>query len=246
VADHRTASSAHQRRLVVVLCLTAVYMAAEVVGGLVSGSLALIADAGHMLTDVLGLAMALLAIRFAQRPATPARTYGFYRLEILAALANSLVLFGVAAYILYEAWQRLMAPPEVNTTAMLLIALGGLVVNVIGLRLLHVGSHESLNMHGAYLEVLADLLGSIAVIVAAVLIALTGWWQVDPLISALIALFILPRTWMLLRSVIDVLLESTPTLQVESADHADGGACCAADPRCLVVGELPRRIAAGG
>jgi cobalt-zinc-cadmium efflux system protein len=183
---------------------------AEVIGGLLTGSLALLADAGHMLADVLGLAMALFAVWFSRRPATPARTFGFYRAEILAAVANALLLFGVAGYILFEAWQRLWAPSEIQSIPMLVVALGGLVVNLIGLRLLHDSASESLNARGAYLEVMADLIGSIGVVAAAAIIYLTGWWLADPLISVLIALLIVPRTWSLLRGGLDVLLESAP------------------------------------
>jgi cobalt-zinc-cadmium efflux system protein len=212
-ADHRSIGPASKRSgkpLAIVLGLTSLYLVAEVVGGLLTGSLALLADAGHMLADVLGLAMALFAIWFSQRPATPARTYGFYRAEILAAVANSLLLFGLAGYILLEAWQRFWAPAEIQSLPMLLVALGGLVVNLISLRLLHASAGESLNLRGAYLEVMADLLGSIGVVVAAAIIYLTGWWPADPLISVLIALLILPRTWSLLRGALDVLLESAP------------------------------------
>jgi cobalt-zinc-cadmium efflux system protein len=195
-----------------VLAITATYMVAQALGGWLTGSLALVADAGHMLTDVLGLVMALAAIRVAQRPATGRRTYGFYRTEILAAVANGLVLFGVAGVILVEAWHRLTqtVPPELHTGPMLAVAVGGLVVNLVGVRLLHSGAQESLNLRGAFLEALSDLLGSLGVVVAAIIIALTGWWQADPVVSILIGLFILPRTWNLLRSSLDVLLESTP------------------------------------
>ncbi len=205
-----SAAAQHQRRLVVVLVLTSTYLVAEVVGGLLTNSLALLADAGHMLTDVLGLAMALAAIRFGQRPATPAKTYGFYRTEILAALANSVVLVGVAGYILVEAWRRFQAPPDIASLPMLLVATGGLVVNLIGAKLLHAGAGESLNVQGAFLELSSDLLGSIGVILAALIISLTGWWQADPIISVVIGLFILPRTWRLLKGALDVLLEAAP------------------------------------
>jgi cobalt-zinc-cadmium efflux system protein len=178
-----------QRRLLFVLGLTAIYLIAEVTAGLLTNSLALLADAGHMLTDVLGLGMALFAIRFAQRPATPAKTYGFYRAEILAALANSVLLFGVAGYIVYEASRRLQQPPEIDSLPMLVVALGGLVVNLIGAKLLHTGSRLSLNVQGAFLEVVSDLLGSLGVIVAAAIIYFTGWWLADPIISIVIGLF---------------------------------------------------------
>lgn len=200
----------HRRSLVIVLGMTSAYVIAEVVGGLIAGSLALLADAGHTFTDVLGMALALAAIWFAQRPATPNRTYGFYRAEVLAALVNSIAPFGIAAYIFYEAMQRFRDPPHVESGLMLGVAAVGLVINLIGVRLLHGASGESLNMRGAFLEVLADLIGAVGVILAAVVLLLTGWRYADPLVSIGIALFILPRAWSLLKSVLDVLLEATP------------------------------------
>lgn len=199
-----------QRRLEAVLALTAVYMVAEAAAGLWTGSLALLADASHMLADVAGLVMAVLAVRFAQRPATPERTYGFHRTEILAALANGLLLLGIAGGIVVEAWRRAHEPGDIATLPMLLVALGGLAVNLVALRLLHRGARESLNVRAAALEVLSDLLGSVGVILAALVIALTGWQLADALVSVGIALFILPRAWRLLKTTLDVLLESTP------------------------------------
>ncbi|HWN09064.1 MAG TPA: cation diffusion facilitator family transporter [Pyrinomonadaceae bacterium] len=198
-------------RLAIVLGLTSAYMIAEIVGGLLTHSLALLADAGHMLTDVAGIGLALLAIQFAERPATPERTYGFYRVEILAALINAVVLIGISGYILYEAYQRFRSPQEVQSAAMLGVATVGLVVNLIGIRLLRSASEESLNMKGAYFEVLSDMLTSVGVIVAAVIMLTTGWYYADPIISAGIGLFILPRTWMLLKDAVGVLLEGTPS-----------------------------------
>jgi cobalt-zinc-cadmium efflux system protein len=198
------------RRLLVVLSATLVYLVAEVVGGLLTGSLALLADSGHLLTDVLGLAMAIAAIRFARRPATPARTYGFYRAEILAALVNSLVLLGIAGSILVAAWERFRAPQPVEAVPMLVVAAGGLVVTLLGVWLLHRDAQTSLNVRGAFLEVLGDLLGALGTMLAAVVILATGWTAADPLISAGIGLLIVPRAWSLLHSVIDVLLESAP------------------------------------
>ncbi len=185
-------------------------MVAEVVAGLLTHSLALLADAGHMLTDAGSIALALLAIWFADRPANPKKTYGYYRLEILAAFANAIVLIFISFYILYEALQRFWAPPEVNSEPMLAVASAGLVVNIISMRLLHHGAKESLNVKGAYLEVLSDFLGSIGVIAAAVIMLTTGWYLADPIISAGIGLFILPRTWTLLKEVVHILLEGTP------------------------------------
>lgn len=206
-----SAAGKNKRRLVIVLGLTTAYLIAEVVGGLLTHSLALLADAGHMLTDVAGLGLALLAIRFAERPATPERTYGFYRVEILVALTNAVVLIGISAYILYEAYQRFRNPPEVQSGAMLAVAAVGLVVNIVGIYLLRAASEESLNMKGAYFEVMSDMLTSLGVIVAALVMLTTGWYYADPLISAGIGLFILPRTWLLLRAAVGVLLEGTPT-----------------------------------
>lgn len=199
-----------QRRLAVVFALTATYLVAEVVGGLVTGSLALLADAGHMFTDVAGLGLALFAIRFAARPASPARTYGYHRAEILAALANAVVLVFISLYIVYEAYQRFRNPPAVESGAMLVVAAIGLVINIAGIMILRRGASQSLNLRGAYFEVLSDALTSIGVIVAAVVMITTGWYYADPLISAGIGLFILPRTWTLLRESIGVLLEGTP------------------------------------
>ena len=206
-----TAAGKNKKRLGVVLGLTTTYLVAEVVGGLLTGSLALLADAGHMLTDVAGLALALIAIRFAESPATPERTYGYYRVEILAALTNAIILIGISFYILYEAYERFRNPPEVQSGAMLAVAAVGLAVNFVGIYLLRSASEESLNMKGAYFEVLSDMLASIGVIVAAIIMLTTGWYYADPLISAGIGLFILPRTWMLLREVVGVLLEGTPS-----------------------------------
>lgn len=208
--DGGTAAGRNKRKLQIVFVLTSVYFWAEVVGGFVTGSLALLADAGHMLTDVAGLALALLAIRFAERPPTPERTYGYYRAEILAALANAVVLIAISLYILYEAYQRFRDPPEVASQGMLLVAGIGLVVNVIGILLLRGGAAESLNLRGAFFEVLSDLLTSVGVMIAGVIMLTTGWYYADPLISAAIGLLILPRTWALLRESVGVLLEGTP------------------------------------
>lgn len=205
-----TAAAKHATRLAWALGLTATYMVAEVVGGLITGSLALLADAAHMLTDVGGLALALLAIRFAAKEATPQRTYGYLRMEVLSALANAVVLLLLTIYILYEAYQRFEAPPEIRSGPMLIVAGIGLVVNLISMRLLAGGSTESLNVKGAYFEVLSDMLGSIGVIVASVLIMWKGWVLADPIIGAGIGLFIVPRTWSLLKQVTHILMEGTP------------------------------------
>ena len=205
-----SAAARHQNRLTWALGLTLTYMAAEVVGGLITGSLALLADAAHMLTDAGGLAFALLAIRFAARPATPQKTYGYLRAEILSALANAVLLLLVTVYILYEAYGRFFSPPEVLSGAMLAIAIVGLAVNLASMKLLASGSSESLNVKGAYFEVLSDMLGSLGVIIAALIIMFTGWEIADPIIGAGIGLFIVPRTWNLLKQVTNILLEGTP------------------------------------
>ena len=205
-----SAGAAHRGRLLVVLGITSTVLVAELVGALLTGSLALLADAGHMFTDVAGLLLAVLAITFAALPATPQRTFGYFRLEILAAVINAVLLFGVAVWILVEAVRRWADPPDVEGGLMLVFATIGLVANIAGLLILRRGAEHSLNVKGAYLEVLGDLLGSVAVIVAAIVIATSGWLRADPLASILVALLILPRTWTLLREAIDVLLEATP------------------------------------
>lgn len=207
---HGTAAGANRGRLVAVFALTLVVFLIELVGGLVSNSLALLADAGHMLTDVAGIGLALLAIWFAGRPARGDRTFGYLRLEILAAVVNAVLLFGVSAFILVEAWRRLSDPLEIATGLMLAVALLGLATNAVSLFLLRKAQGESLNMRGAYLEVMGDFAGSGAVIVAAIVIALTNWTPADAVASAVIGLLILPRTWSLLREAVDVLLEAAP------------------------------------
>jgi cobalt-zinc-cadmium efflux system protein len=184
-------------------------MAVEVIGGLWTGSLALLADAAHMLTDAAGLALALIAIRFAERPATPQNTYGYVRMEVLSALSNAVVLLLLTSYILYEAYQRFLDPPEILGAPMLGVALVGLAVNLISMKLLSAGSSESLNVKGAYFEVLSDMLASLGVIIAAAIVMLTGWPLADPIIGAGIGLFIIPRTWILLKQAVHILMEGT-------------------------------------
>ena len=208
--SHGTAAAKHSNRLAIALALTATYMVAEIIGGLITGSLALLADAAHMATDVVGLGLALLAIRFAARPATPQRTYGFLRMEVLSALTNAVILLLLTIYIIYEAYQRFLAPPEVLSGPMLIVALIGLAVNLVSMWLLMDGSKESLNVKGAYFEVLGDMLGSVGVIAASLIIMFTGWQLADPLIGAGIGLFIVPRTWILLKQAVNILMESTP------------------------------------
>ncbi len=206
-----SAAALNRGRLSKALFLMGIFLIAEAVGGWATGSLALLADAGHMLTDVSGLGLALLAIRFAERPATPARTYGLYRAEILAALTNAVVLLGISLLVLVEAYRRFVAPQEVRTEWMFGIAVVGLAVNAVSLAILRGSASESLNVKGAYFEVLSDFVTSIGVIVGAVVMWQTRWFYADPLISAGIGLFIVPRTWILMREAIGVLLEGTPT-----------------------------------
>ncbi|MBX9843454.1 MAG: cation diffusion facilitator family transporter [Xanthobacteraceae bacterium] len=205
-----TAAGRHKRRLYIALTLTTTFMVVEVIGGLWTGSLALLADAAHMLTDAGGLALALIAIRFAERPRTPQNTFGYVRMEVLSALTNAVVLLLLTVYILYEAYQRFLSPPEIIGGPMLVVAVAGLIVNLISMKMLSAGSAESLNVKGAYFEVLADMLGSLGVIVAAIVVVLTGWQLVDPIIGAGIGLFIVPRTWILLKQAIHILMEGTP------------------------------------
>jgi cobalt-zinc-cadmium efflux system protein len=207
---HGSPAAEDRSRLIVVFAITLGVFVVEVVGGLVTNSLALLADAGHMFTDVTGIGLTLAAIWFARRPASEARTFGFLRLEILAAVINAVLLFGVAAYVLFEAWQRLSEPADIESGLMLAIAVVGLTANAVSLGLLRRAQARSLTMRGAYLEVFGDLLGSIAVIVAAVVITTTGWVAADPIASVVIGIMIIPRTWRLLREAVDVLLEATP------------------------------------
>jgi cobalt-zinc-cadmium efflux system protein len=205
-----TAAGKHRRRLVAVLGINAGILVLQVIGGLVSGSLALLADAGHMLTDSTGLLIALVAVSLAARPATSSRTFGLQRVEILAALTNGLLLVGVAVWVLIRAVDRWSQPEQVDSGLMLAVALVGAAANTVGLLILRGGKDESLNLRGAYLEVLGDLMGSAAVVVAAVVIMLTGWTRADSIASLAIVVLILPRAWSLLRDVVDVLLEATP------------------------------------
>jgi cobalt-zinc-cadmium efflux system protein len=210
-ADHGRAGARHFRPLLIAFCLVVAFMVVEIIAGILTGSLALLSDAGHMATDALGLGMALAAISAANKTGVGGpHTYGLYRLEILAALANAALLFAVAVYVLVEAMRRLGEPPEILSGPMLAVAVAGLVVNVISWRLLHAGAAESINVQGAYLEVLADLIGSIGVIVAALLIRFGGWTQADPIIAAAIGLFIVPRAWTLGKRSLRILLQSAP------------------------------------
>jgi cobalt-zinc-cadmium efflux system protein len=199
-----------ERPLWIALILTTTFLIAEVVGGVLTNSLALISDAAHMFTDSAALAVSLVAIRIGRRAADSLRTFGYYRFEILAAAFNAALLFLVAMYILYEAYQRLNNPPEIQTGAMLVVATLGLFINLISMRLLTSDKDKSLNVKGAYLEVWSDMLGSVGVIVGAIIIRFTGWPWVDSAIAVLIGLWVLPRTWTLLKESMNVLLEGVP------------------------------------
>lgn len=210
--EHReTAAGRSRGALVGALAITGGFLVVEAIGAFWTGSLALAADAGHMLTDVGGLALALFAVWVAARPPTPEKTYGYYRVEILAATVNALLLLAVAVIILVEAYHRLREPRDVLGAPMLAIAIAGLAANLAAAWLLHRDAGASLNVRAAYLEVLGDALSSLGVIVAALVVIGTGVTLVDPLVSALIALFIVPRTWRLLRQAVNVLLEGTPS-----------------------------------
>jgi cobalt-zinc-cadmium efflux system protein len=218
------AGARHRRPLLISLGLIVAFLVVQVITGLVTGSLALLSDAGHMATDALGLGMALAAIQAASAARRhPQRTFGLYRLEILAALANAVLLFGVAGYVLFEAVNRLRDAPAVASTPVLIVGVIGLVVNLTAFMLLRAGSKESLNVQGAYVEVLSDTLGSVGVIVAAIVWGITGWGWVDPAIGAAIGVFILPRAWRLGGEALRVLVQAAPVgldisaLQVELA-----------------------------
>jgi len=200
----------NRRALALVLALTAGFTVVEIVGGLLTGSLALLADAGHMLSDNLSLGLALVAAWLAQRPATPNRSFGYRRAEILAALANGVTLVAVSIWIFIEAYSRFREPPEVLGAPMLLVAALGLLVNAVGATILYRSGGESLNVEGAMRHVFADALGSVGAIVAAAIIMLTGWRYADPLVSVAIGLLILGSSWKLLRDSANILLESTP------------------------------------
>lgn len=201
---------AERGRLRIVLAVTALFMLVEAVAGVLADSLALLADAGHMFTDVGALALSLVAMRFAQRPASSEKTYGYVRMEILAALVNGATLLVISGFIIWEAWERFHAPRQVHGPVMLAVATVGLGVNLLGAFLLHAHSRRNLNLRGAYLHVLGDLLGSVGAIVAGLVILLTGWMPADPLISVLIAVLILVSAWRLVKEATDVLMEAAP------------------------------------
>jgi cobalt-zinc-cadmium efflux system protein len=219
--DHRDhLRELSRKRLVVVLAMTSVFMVVEFVGGWLANSLALMADAGHMLNDVAALALTYFALWFSRRPATPAKSYGFLRMEILAALVNGATLIVIAVVIFWHAYERFLQPPAVEGLLMLGVATGGLAVNIIAALLLHSASGHNLNMRGAYLHVLGDLLGSVGAISAALIIIATGWHLADPLISVFVALLILVGAWRLVRESVDILLEAVPKHIDMSALHS--------------------------
>lgn len=205
-----SAGNKHNKSLKIVFTITLIYFIIEVIVGFMSNSLALLSDAAHMLTDVAGQALALFAIWMASKPRNSKKTYGYLRTEIFSALINAIVLIFISGYILYEAWQRFQDPPKVAGFSMLIVASIGLIINLISMKILKSGSEESINIKGAFLEVVADMLSSIAVIIAGIIILSTGWLLIDPIISALIGLFILPRTFGLLKESVDILLEGVP------------------------------------
>lgn len=202
--------SGSRRRLSIVLVLTALYMIAEAVGGWWTGSLALLADAGHMLADVAALGLALMALWFSARPATSSKTFGYYRLEILAALINGVALVLISLFIFYEAYHRWAAPPEVRSTVMIFVATGGLCINLVCAWLLHGDHKDDLNVRGAWLHIMGDALGSVGAMAAGALMSLYGWYTADPLFSVLISLLIVLSSWHLIRESTNVLLEGTP------------------------------------
>ena len=208
--DHGLSEIKHVRPLWWALGLTSTFLVAEVIGGLLTNSLALLSDAAHMMTDVIALAVSLTAVHLSQRPADAKRTYGYARFESIGAVINGGLLFIVAGYILWEAIGRFRQPPEGASTGMIVIAILGLLINLISMRLLKAGSGSSLNVKGAYLEVWSDMLGSVGVLLAAGVIQVTGWTIVDPIVAVLIGLWVLPRTWTLLRQAGHVLMQGVP------------------------------------
>lgn len=207
---HAHTHGASKKILVTVLSITAVFMVVELIGGLISNSLALVADAAHMLTDVGALGLSLFVLWFSRRPARPERSYGYLRLEILAAFVNGVTLVVIAFAIFWQAYKRMLAPENVQGGLMMMVAIAGLAVNVVAARMLHASAHDNLNLRGAYLHVLGDLVGSVGAIIAAVIILFSGWTPADPIISIIVGLLILVSSWKLVRESVDILLESTP------------------------------------
>lgn len=208
--DFATQRASGKKAMVTVFSLTLAFMFLEVIAGLYTHSLALVADAGHMLGDAAALGLALIAVWFSSKPSSPDKSFGYYRSEILAAFVNGLFLIGMSVYILYEAAHRLWAPPVVLAGPMMMVAAAGLVINLIGAKLLAGSSEHSLNAKAAYFEVLSDLLGSVAVLLAGGIMMLTHWYWVDPIISGLIGLMIIPRTWSLIKECSHILMQGSP------------------------------------
>ena len=231
---HHHGGATSTRRLAYVLGLTAGFTVIEVIGGLLTGSLALLADAGHMLSDAASLGLALFAAWLSGRAATPERTFGFKRAEVLAALLNGLALVGISLWILFEAYRRLSDPPEVLGSWMLAVAALGLVVNVVAAAILLRGHDENINVAAAFRHVLADLLGSVGAVAAAIIIIVTGWRYADPAVSVVIALLVLASSWSILREAVRILLEATP----RGVDAATVGAAMAARPGVVEVHDL--------
>jgi cobalt-zinc-cadmium efflux system protein len=232
---HTHGASGDERRVLLALAMTGGFMVVEVVGGLLANSLTLLADAGHMLTDTAALALALLAFRASRRPADPARSYGYHRFQVLSALVNGAALIAIAGWITVKAIDRVMAPEEVLGGLMLVVAGAGLSVNVVVFLLLRGSDRQNLNIRGATLHVLGDLLGSVAAIAAAGVILATGWMPIDPLLSVLVALLILRSAWLLVRQSTHILMEGTPTgLDTEALCDA----LCAAVPEVQGVHHL--------
>ncbi|MED5420570.1 MAG: cation diffusion facilitator family transporter [Pseudomonadota bacterium] len=198
------------KRVQIALVLTGTFMVVEVIGGIISGSLALLADAGHMLTDTMALALAVFAFRVSSRPADGRRSYGYQRVQIIAAFVNGLSLLGIVGWILFEAVMRLIDPPDVIGRTMLIVASAGLLVNIFAFVVLHGGDQDNLNIRGAALHVLGDLLGSVAAIIAALVVIRTGWMPIDPILSVLVAMLILRSAWQLVRRSAHILLEGAP------------------------------------
>lgn len=208
--SHAVVTEGNAKKLTIALSLTVTFLIVEVIAGFITQSLALLSDAAHMFTDAAALAIALAAIKVAKRPADDKRTFGYQRFEILAALFNASMLFMVAIYILYEAYQRFTHPPEIQSMGMLLVAVIGLIINLISMKILVSSAQDSLNVKGAYLEVLSDALGSVGVILGALIIYFTQWYWVDTVVAVLIGFWVLPRTWILLKQSINILLEGVP------------------------------------
>jgi cobalt-zinc-cadmium efflux system protein len=241
--EHAPHSADHRRRLVAALSLAALFMGAEAVGGYLSNSLALWADAGHMLSDAAALGLSLFAVWIAGQPPGQQRTFGYHRAEILAALVNGATLIAVAVAILYEAWERWAHPPEIQSSLMLGIAVGGLLVNGVMLWILHAGRHHNLNLRGAWLHVLGDTLGSIGVIAAAVCLRMRGWLWVDPLASALIAVLIVYSSWRLVQEALSVLMEVAPaSIPVQAVRDCLLGAPGVRNVHCLHVWRISSGI----